>query len=335
MVSNQLRKMLLISGHKRTLQEFKSLVECGARSLIAAKPHGFTFPDLAAHLNYDIKGAGSGRKLRRQLIRLCEEDIIYAVDRGIFIAGSRFDEGRPDVAAAIEAAFWNAGGVLSMVELRAELYRDGIGQSEISTQLSKSGRYSLGIPFEGYRQMWCVSDKERLAIPVPGKHQMLELVLIRGRLGAVPVGWGVEELKAFRARIGVAIRDARNMADVDIECLAQDRELRDALKRCVGRATDIYPWHPHLQARFNSYADWWADAVGRDGEAAAFADAWVGLEDGDHYLTGIQIVLDVPCWVEMGRALNADPALLSRGAIAPAHPVPTTKNNIGFGNIFR
>ena len=317
------------------IAEYKSSVEAGARALIAARPQGFTFSELAAHLQYRGLSIKEERRLRRQLDRLCDEDIAYRVDDGIFVAGPRFSEPSRDVAGAVDAAFWNAGGILSKEELWAQLADDGFGRSEITRYLANSGRYELGIPFDGYRLKWCVPDENRKAIPMPGKNQMLELSLLRARKGPVPFGWGVGQLKAFRARVGLAIRDARAIAEINIETLSKDWKLLRAVADCISTATNVQPWHPDTQDRFSSYAEWWADAVTRDGEADAFVQAWIGLEEDDHFLTGLLAALDVPCWAEIGRALNVDPALVSRGALGPPPSVSAPKKDGFFGNEYR
>ena len=303
------------NSHHLPIGEYRSQVAREALALLKVQP-SFYQGELAQRIGCDSRiGTPEGRKLRRQLETLCKRGVLILIDRGIYVAGDAV--AAPDIGAKIRNAARNSGGILSMSELMAEVAGPGINQRTVRDHLVKSDTFVRGLPLEGYRNHWRVTDDLRRTIPVPGHRQMLELRIIRLRAGLdIPAGWEIAALEIFQCHVGNAIRARRILLDLDITSLAGNRALLSTLGLRLTMAKHVRPMNPTMADEFESWSDWWTQAVTDHGDRGAFVQAWEGLESQDHRLYGIQMVLNVQCWEAMGKALVLDPAALSRGALS-------------------
>lgn len=280
------------------LPALRAMVELQTSAMLTERPLGFTFPELTVRLRQNCAEPLDERRVRHQLKRLCDRGVLVSPDRGVFVAGDAAGEG---LAIEVRKVFDSAGGFVSTDELLENLSQDLNHRGRVSRLLSSSPDYQLGLPIEGFRKVWRLRDDLRFRVPLPGRYQLLELILLKMACGGAPNGWGVEALKALRLRVGQGLRDARSLRELSIDLVLALPLIREALDH---RLEELRYSDPAMIAGCEDWID-----MAR-GEEVLF-ELWVRIEDGD----AAQGILDAACWNAIGRGLGFDAALLSRGAL--------------------
>ena len=289
-------------------------------TLLAENPLGFSHNDVADHIGPQFRAGGADeRRLRHQLRALCRSKLLNPVDHGIFIGGDAYVPGeRQGLESAINDAFYQAGGSLSLPELMESLTCFDASGRVVAQFMNESGKYFRGLAITGYRQQWFLTGPERMRVPLPGAAQMLELRIfmlhakVASNVNVIPL------LDSFRRRVGSAIRDARCLRGRSVKDIVADPNLSDRLARCFG-GCQLRISDPVLGTYHRSIAEWWTQEA-QAGLGSALETAWSYLEWGaassaQPWLLG---VLDVACWDALGVALGVNSAFLSRGLVTSA-----------------
>lgn len=273
--------------------------------VLAANPLGFSQQDIETAMGVN-PSEGERRRIRGQLVRMVKAGQLDRIARGLFIAGEYTIE-QNDLAGLVGAAFRDAGGVIRLDDLLANLPHALANRRKVLAYLAANDEYMTCLPIHGLTRLWLLRPELRYRLPLAGEYQFLELRLLRMTRGPLPIGWGMEELRALRRRIGQGLADARILRETDIPALLSDPALRGAMLDRIEALTAAEKPDEALAMLVS----------GRDGKgpSALLEALWEDLESGDS-LACFQRILDVRCWDAIGAALDLDAAALSRGSFA-------------------
>ena len=290
--------------------------------LVALQPYGFIFDELASRLGPSFASKGpEERRLRHQLKALCDSDVLYSVDRGVFLEGRHFASisGCGPLEDDIWNAFYELGGTATTEDLKAVLVNPA-DDRKIRSVLRATDKYFKGLPLAGYRNHWFVNDDLRWQIPLPGALQSVELTILDLRLGSrATKATALQRLKLFQSRIGASLREARMLSRFEPDDVVKGPALANTLdirlRACIGRPEDS-----KLAERHRTVGEWWAETVKTNGRPRALYEAWLRIEGSPKAKATLQGALDVHCWDAIGRAVGLDPGALSRGALRSRSP---------------
>ncbi|MGH6780695.1 MAG: hypothetical protein ACREB5_01125, partial [Sphingomonadaceae bacterium] len=290
-------------------REFKAAVQEAVLALPPA-PVGFSFAAVATRTGL---AKADETRLRRWLTNAEKRGLLVRIGRGLYAASDRFSvEGAVGVGAQlsvdIKQAFEQAGGVLSLPQLLAEVGREDT--TLVRRVLTESPLYEAGAPISGFRRTWRLIDAERLKLPVPGR-----LLVFDVQMAAGGPRTDLPHLLDYRRRqIAAGLLEARQLSRSTVADIVTPPSIANRLDA----ALNLGEAHFYTEAGNRlAVREWWRKAKQERGRVAALEEAWSRLEDAD---AAFMNALDVAFWTALGRSLSFDPALLSRGAVARLTP---------------
>lgn len=264
-----------------TPTQFMARAVARARELLAVKPAGFRFDDLAGVLGHDRQDDQGERRLRRVLARMRDLGALATGGHGVFVAGPDLLDGSVLGAGVwlddtLRRLFADNGGIMSPAEIQAALgLTDDAGKRAVFRALKASKRYIQGLPFAGYARTWRLPDDERRKLPLPGCRLWIDTRLDAASLGRPWKGPILHEVHRRRCEIGAGVRRARERRQLDPEDLLTT-DLADVFERCLDAGLRSH----HGVGGAEMLGDWWRARAGRMGRDAALAYTWADLEAG-------------------------------------------------------
>jgi hypothetical protein len=295
----------------------KRLVRQKAAKLLSGAAVGFDFREIASELGAEYqRGGAEWRRLEHQLNALVKAGHLLRGGNGQMTPGLNFALlTTPNLQDGVFEAIRHSGGVATIREIRAHCGLAEGDEAPIRDIMNSSGRVFRGIPLPGFQNHWFFNDAERSRIPLAGFRQLLELRILRFRQGVLGNVGLLAALRSMQIRIGLCLRDARELFGKGIADVALDPAFKKVIASKLEAATGARLPDATLSTQYASVADWWKDLVRGEGEERGVCIAWKSIEGDAETPPLIQHIVDVACWDAIGGVFNLDAGLLSRGAL--------------------